>query len=163
MPKLDPATPCLDAAPAGRRDAARHEAGHVLLAYLGRVAIQSVQVSDAGTGRVVPDGNVGDAPTSWLRSAVAGLVGQALDLAGPSPHIDSDDGKLAYQATVILKVPFTEATQAARVYVMEILALHRCHHALLSEYLCNHHNTRIEWSDLSPQLDRIFEECEDNR
>lgn len=152
-------TPCLDEAPHGRRNAARHEAGHVLLAYIGNVAIASVRVTDAGTGKVVPIGDVGDAPRSWLHAAIAGTVAQAPDLAGPSPHMESDDGRLAYAAGLMLDSTTFNGVQVARHDVMVILEDHRCHHTLLAEYLCVHHNTTIEWVVLAREIETIFATC----
>jgi hypothetical protein len=157
--RQSPHTPCLDDAPVGRREAARHEAGHALVAYLGSVAIASVRVTDTGTRTVIPIGEIADAPRAWLLAALAGSVAQPPDLDGERPHVDSTDGKLAYAAGVLTSSTSFADLEGARDDVGRLLAEYRCHHSLLAEYLCAHHNRTIPWSALEAQLKVIFLRC----
>jgi hypothetical protein len=142
--------------------AARHEAGHALLAYLGDVAIESVRVTDTGTGKVSPVAEVADAPEAWLLVAIAGNVAQPSKLDGAAPRVDSEDGKLAYAAGLKIGRTSFNDVEAARQGVMDTLADHCCHHTLLAEYLCIRHNTTIPWADVESQLKKIFKTCADD-
>lgn len=153
-------TPCLDSAPAARVVAARHEAGHALLAYVGGVEIESVRVTDTGTGKVIPVGEVAAAPTDWLLVAIAGNIAEPPNMEGPIPHVDSEDRKLAYAAGLIIGRTSFSDLEAARREVMRTLTDHRCHHTLLAEYLCVRRNTTIPWADVESELKDIFTKCE---